>query len=266
VRRLLYLFILIGLYLTSTGQAVPVRIAALRSKPPVSARLAAEKPRLPTFDDVHERFTAIVLNESGWKSKPDIIGIGGVLVSRGGGRKAWRNYRGSGYGIDYKRFLTYAARASLKIFPVDDPWAFPVMVARYNRKGAAAREHHIRRQKRAGNSYWTSTFNLNCSEPKHWAESHDVPWKNYEDRCDILTAKTRGFLEGDHPKWCRTFTGEPAIPQFWGCELDVPRAEAQGWEELTCNEPDADCTGFDWRKDPNNVSCARNRFFRHPTK
>jgi len=106
VRRLLYLFIIIGLYLTSTGQATPVRLAALKTKPPVPARIAAgKKPPVPTFDDVHQRFTAIVLNESGWKSKPDIIGIGGVLLSRGGGRKAWRNHRGSGYGIDYRRFL-----------------------------------------------------------------------------------------------------------------------------------------------------------------
>ena len=260
MRRFLYLLILIGLYLTTTVQADPIRIAALKSKPPISASLAASKPKLPTFNDVHERFTALILNEAGWKSKGDIIGIGGVILRHGGGRNRARSYRGSGYGIDYLKFMKYAARVSAKTFPANSPWVQDALFWRYGKRGPAAREHHIRRQKSSYNSYWTSTLKKDCSEPANWKKQYpDVPWSGFTERCPALFEMTEKFLKGQMPQWCRSSDGEPATPKWWGGTMDVPGAS---WEELTCDEPDADCTEFDWRKDPNNVSCARNSFYR----
>jgi hypothetical protein len=262
MRRLSYLFIVIGLYLTTTGQSEPVRIAALKQRPPISARLAASKPPLPTFDEVHESFTAIVLNESGWKSVPDTIGIGNVILRHGGGRKHWRMYRGSGYGIDYLKFIRYAARVSSKVFPADSPWVQDALFWRYGKRGDKAREQHIRRQKKSSNAYWTSTLKKDCSEPAHWKQTHPgKSWLGYTKRCAALFDMTEKFLKGKLPNWCRTESGEPATPRWWGGTMDPPDPE---WEELTCDEPDADCDEFDWREDPNNVSCARNSFYRLP--
>lgn len=229
----------------------------------VSAALASEKLPDPTFEDVHLAYTRIVLNESGWESRPDMNGILEVLLRHSGGRNPKRNYQGTGYGINYRQFMLYAARVSTKTFPATDPWAYQAMVYKYGRTGETAREHHVKRQRSAaGNSYWTSELKLDCSEPKTWKEVYpDIPWSNFKKRCPELFRLTKEYLTGEHPNWCRTFDGEPATPKFWGCEQDVHRAEAEGWEELLCDDPDVDCSE-EKRNDLNNNSCARNRWFR----
>jgi hypothetical protein len=234
---------------------------ATASSQPISAKKAAEKPPVPTFKDAHRAFTRVVLNESGWKSKPDMNGITEILVSRGGGRDYGRRYPGAGYGLDYRRFITYTAKASLKTFPIDDPWAYPIMVMKYDRRGETALNHHVKRQKDSvGNVYWTSSFKLNCSEPDRWKEVYpNTQWEGFTKRCANLVKMTAEYLKGQYKNWCRTQAGEPATPQFWGSKADVLRNKRKNWEEIFCDKPETNCQD---RQDPNNTSCAKNRWFR----
>jgi hypothetical protein len=227
----------------------------------IDAKLASSKPPLPTFEDVHEAFTRIVVNEAGWKSRPDINGILEVLLKHGGGRNRSRGYKGSGYGIDYRRFITYAAKASLKTFPPECPWAQPIMKRRYGASDEAARRRHVQRQKKSiGNSLWSSTMKRDCSEPENWSLAYpETQWAGFEDRCKEIFRLTEEYLKGEHPNWCRTLDGEQTKPYWWGGIMDDPDHR---WEEVICDEPGAECEGFDWRKDPNNTSCARNSFYR----
>ncbi len=236
-RQLFLLFIVIAA--TAHGQTIPADIATGR-------RMISPTPR---FREVHEAFTRIVLNESGWNSRADIGGILEVHLSNSGGRSTSRERT---YGIDLRRFIYFSARVARRTFPAISPYIFP-----------ESRETHETWQKQYGNPYWTSTLKLNCSEPDHWSEVYPKnKWRDYKDRCKALVKLTEEYLKGEHPAWCRIKTGEPAQPQFWGSDADFRRfPEVRTWEELTCDEPNIDCT-----KDRRNSSCAKNRWFRLPRK
>ena len=53
----------------------------------IPASIASGNHLNATFDDVHHAFTRIVLNESGWYSRPDANGIMETILTNTGGRK-----------------------------------------------------------------------------------------------------------------------------------------------------------------------------------
>lgn len=229
----------------------------------IPASLAAGDMPMPTFEDVHLATVRIVKNETGWKNLPDLKAIIQVLVSGGGGRKG-RDYRGSGYGLDYIKYMTFAAEASLRTFPAEDPWALPVMVKRYKMSS----EDAIQRQKELqgkipGNVLWTSSMSLDCSEPYNWSMVYpESPWTLYTERCEALVQSVKETLKRPGENWCRTASGEPATPTIWGGLMDMHRVKPN-WEELICDAPGASCPkDFDWRQDPNRTECAWNKYYR----
>lgn len=240
----------------------------------IPARLAAGKgPRTPNFKQIHLAFTRIIKNEAGWRNQADVNGIGQVVLRLGGGRNRARSYRGSGYGLDYRQFMRGMAKASPKTFPAKSDWVTPHILGRYGTKSIAkARVIHRKRQKANGNAYWTHTMKHDCSKPGHWDEVYPLAdWAGYEKRCPELFEMTEAWLKGKLPNWCVTSEGDSVRPLTWGSRTD------KGWikRELTrvwCDQPDAtwtdregithpDCTDYDYRQDPNNQQCARNRFY-----
>ena len=158
--------------------------------------------------------------------------------------------------------MIFAAKASLRTFPATDPWAEMIIGHRYSLHGEMAIANHVQQQRKTNNTYWTSSFNTNCSEPDHWSEVYpDVQWKNFRNRCTALVEITARYLRGEEPNWCRNYWGEPANPRYWGSEKDLHRVEKETWEEIFCDEPSANCLSTD-RKDPNNKVCAKNYWFR----
>jgi len=260
--RLALLLSLSCFALTGMAQSIPARLASGRSDLPT-----------PNFKAVHLAFTRVVKNEAGWRNPADINGIGQVVLRLGGGRNTARRGRGTGYGLDYRRIMRGIARASPKTFPGTDPWVVPYMFGRYGTRSITrAREKHLERQKANGNAYWTHTMHADCSKPDHWDEVYpNADWRGYEERCPQLFQMTKTWLQGKLPNWCVTAEGESVRPLTWGSRTDM------GWvkRELTrvwCDTPSAmwtdrdgvvhpDCSDYDYRADPNNQQCSRNRFY-----
>lgn len=236
---------------------------------PASVAAGTMPLTVPTFKDAHEATVRLVRNETGWRTLPDINAIIRVLVHGSGGRRV-RDYQGAGYGIDYSRYMIFAAQAGLRTFPADDPWAYPVMVERYGVEGEAAKAKQREMQRKVANTIWTSAMKLDCSEPDTWAATYPTdPWsfrsprrKSHEDLCHELVAITKRMLQGKFANWCRTKTGEPATPELWGGLMDRHRVRAN-WEELICDAPGAVCPkDFDWTTDPSRTECAWNKYYR----
>jgi len=178
-------------------------------------------PKL-TFSDIHEAFTRIVLNESGWNSIADIGGILQVHLTNTGGRSTNYPTIKNNYGLNYRRLMRFSAAVSPRTFPYKSPWIIPLL----------SKEEFEKRQRSNGNTYWSSTMKLDCSEPAHWSEVYKEPWSNYTDRCKNLVKITAEFLRGERLEWCRTKAGTPASPQFWGSKSDAKRPEVKTWEEF----------------------------------
>lgn len=242
--------------------------SAVQGQQTIPASVAKASLPKATFEDAHLAYTRIVLNESGWYSPADACGILEVLKIGSQPPKtalkaaSIRLYnRENRTDIDYTRFVIRAAKASLRTFPIDDPWGKFVFEDRYKKNGIEAAEHHLDRQRKSINSYWTSTLKSDCSEPSHWKEIYIDPWSIYRDRCKDLFRMTSVYLKGEAPNWCRTLDGKPARPEYWGGSMDHPDKR---WERLTCNEPGVDCSAFNEGEDPNNGSCAKNFWYRMP--
>lgn len=222
----------------------------------VSARLASVSYPVPTFAELHERFAALCVNESGFISIPDQDGIlRAMLSSGGGGRRAGRNKRGQGYGLDYSRLMRRMARHSTRTFPADSKF---LLLSDARRARLAKRQTRLNR--------WTSTLKLDCTEPAGWPKTKTdgspmQQWRDYEDRCAVMVESTRAVLKGEVKSRC---DGEPTT---WGNEKDVEREGGpldQGWTQIYCDRPPdtpescAEKTRLEiWR----DKTCARNTFW-----
>lgn len=202
-----------------------------------------------TFADTHLALTRLILNESGWRSDADAIGIFRSLVSNSVGtelRVSELRHR--------TQFLRYLARVGNRTFPVDSPWL--------GLSGMPARTRHLAGQKLYGNALWTSSFKLDCSKPAHWDEVYpESDWEGYLDRCAALVVRTKALLLNKKPNWCQTLDGVPTSPKWWGGMMDMHRIQPD-WQEVFCDAPDTECPQ-DVRNSPNTPSgCAKNRYFK----
>lgn len=240
--------------------AVPVRA---ESKV-VSAFLASGRVPTPAFDDIHLAFTRIVVNESGFNSLADQDGILRALMWRGGGRKAGRDKRGQGYGLDYSKLMKRMVAHSTRTFPTN---------SRFLALTNSQRVLLSRRQTRQNR--WTSTLRLNCSEPTGWPKTkldgsrRMDPWRShYGKRCQRVVRSTRAFLQGKLRSHC------DAQPTTWGSILDIRRpggALESGWDEVHCdrpnpNNPDEVCDELTKEELLNSKTCARNTFWTWATE
>jgi len=221
----------------------------------VPARLAALKIPTPTFDDVHERFVAIVVNESGFKSVADQDGILQSLLHGGGGRKHDRRYRGQGYGLDYTKLMRQMARHSKRTFPANSRFLTLTM---------AQRLRLARRQTRLNR--WTSTLKLDCSDPSGWPEKKPdgtpmLSWRLFRERCQRLVETTRAVLQGKVQSYC------DGRPTTWGSIWDIRKpggALDRGWTEVHCDRPPDNpetCEQLTKLELWNSKTCARNTFW-----
>lgn len=221
----------------------------------ISGSLAAAGFRVPesesTFAAVHLAFTRIVLNESGWRSEADAIGIFQSILT---------NSVGSGFNSRVPRhrasFLRYLSRVGNRTFPADSLWLG--MTAGHERA------RHTALQKRArGNAYWTSSFKLDCSKPGNWNEAYpNTSWEGYPKRCAELVARTRAVLLSQTPYGCRTQDGGVAAsPRWWGGMMDMHRVQPT-WQEIICDDPEVTCSQEDRNASNTTPGCAKNRFFR----
>jgi hypothetical protein len=225
----------------------------------VPAWAAAGKVPTPTFSDIHLAYMRIVVNESGFKSLADQDGILQAMLWNGGGRKAGRNRHGQGYGLDYTRLMKRMASHSKRTFPPHSKFLL---------KTSAERALLVKRQTRLNK--WTSTLQLDCSEPEGWPKkkldgvtSMD-PWgSNYGKRCRLVVETTRAFLKGKYESFC---TDEPTT---WGSVPDIYRPGGPrdgGWLEIHCDRPnpknpDEDCNQLTKAELRNSKTCAKNHFW-----
>jgi len=221
----------------------------------VPARLAALKFPTPTFDDLHERFVAIVVNESGFKSIADQDGMLQALLHGGGGRKSGRRYRGQGYGLDYTKLMRQMARHSKRTFPVNSKF---LMLTAPQRAWLGKRQTRLNK--------WTSTLKLDCSEPTGWPKEKPdgtpmLPWRYFTERCQLLIETTRAILKGRVHSFC------DGRPTTWGSIWDIERpggALDRGWTEVHCDRPpdNPETCGQKTKLELwNGTTCARNTFW-----
>lgn len=244
-------------YLIALSICAALVAPAAADRQAISAKLAAAKFPVPTFREVHERFNAICANESGFRSLPDQDGIlQALLNSGGGGRKAGRNKRGQGYGLDYTRLMRRMARHSMRTFPAGSKF---LMLTDAQREWLRGRQTRLNR--------WTSTLKLDCSQPAGWprhqldGKTPMLPWRVYEDRCKALVESTAEVLKGRVRSYC------DGRPTTWGNERDVQRKGGpldQGWAEIHCDRPPdspevcGELTRLElWKRS----TCARNTFW-----
>jgi len=225
----------------------------------VPARLAAAVMPVPTFDDVHRAYMRIVVNESGFKSLADQDGILQALLWRGGGRKAGRRGYGYGWGLDYRSLMKRMIAHSRRTFPPDSKFLTVTHVQRLRLEKRQTRRNR-----------WTSTLQLDCSEPEGWPEMKRDgsrrmdPWRShYGKRCRLVVETTRAFLQGRMETHC---DGDPTT---WGSVSDIYRpggAHDNDWLEISCDRPhpknpDYDCDKLTRQQLLNSKFCAKNHFW-----
>jgi len=205
--------------------ALAMTLPALAAPDPLPATIPDRAP-LPTFDELHEQYARICLNESGFSNVADQDGILQALLYGGGGRRH-NSRRTDRWGLDHRKLMTRMLRHSPRTFPAD---------SRFLPLDADGRSRHADRQ--TALNRWTSTFTLDCSMPAGWPiVSPDDPagtWTKYAQRCQDFTASTRNLLQGNTPTAC---DGQPTT---WGSDDDVLRpggALDSGWKEIHCDRP-----------------------------
>lgn len=229
----------------------------------VSARLAAYEFPVPTFAELHLAFVRICANESGFFSLPDQDGIlQAMLFGGGGGRKAGRNKKGMGYGLDYAKLMRRMGRHSKRTFPSDSKF---LLVTDAMRVVIASKQTFLNK--------WTSTLELDCQRPAGWPEKARsgrpmLSWPLVvQGRCELLVRTTRQVLKGRVESYCDD------QPTTWGSEADVEREGGpldKGWTEVHCDRPPAtpeSCGKM--TKDEiwaSTTGCARNTFWTWITK
>lgn len=214
----------------------------------ISSFIASKQIPIPTFNDIHERFAAIIINESGFKSFADQDGILRALLWNGGGRKSSRNKKGQGYGLDYQKLMKRMAAHSTRIFPSDSKFL-----------NITSEQRILLFKRQTIQNRWTSTLKLDCSEPSGWPETYPS-WKHhYGKRCKLVIRTTRAFLRGRIKSYC---TGQPTT---WGSPADVNRPGGprdKGWKEIFCNRSSSEyCYELTKKELLNSATCARNQFF-----
>jgi len=230
------------------------------------ASVAAGRLPVPTFRQLHNAYTRLTLNESGFKSRSDQEGIFRAILHGGGGRNHGRRARrGTGYGLDYTKLMARMARHSSRTFPRDSK--FLVVLTPEKR----ARKNRLRTYQ----NDWTSTFKLDCSRPAGWKESVSKSWHGYEKRCALLVESTREVLQGKNVAHC------DGPITTWGSKDDRHRqggALDSDWHETQCDRPPqvegdppmeecAELRAKRWtdeeanRRLLNSTNCARNYFF-----
>jgi len=221
----------------------------------VSARLAAMKFPMPTFNELHEQFVHVCGNESGMKSLADQDGILQSLLHGGGGRKSGRGNRGQGYGLDYTRLMRQMAKHSKRTFP---PHSKFLLLTAPQRAWLVKRRTRLNR--------WASTLKLDYSEPSGWPEkmldgTAMMPWRFFQERCKGLIRSTRAILKGQVRSHC------DGRPTTWGSLWDIQKPEgaiAKGWKQIHCDwPPDTPLTcGLKTKLEKwNGTTCARNTFW-----
>lgn len=233
----------------------------------IPASLAAGKVSvpIPLFREVHEAFTRLVLNESGFKSEADQEGILKALLFGGGGRDKSRVGVGAGYGLDYAKLMTRMAQHSTRTFPPNSKFLVVVdskVLAHKNRL-------------RTYQTDWTSTMRLDCFQPGGWDEGRSGPWVGYIKRCAELVESTARALRGELASHC------DGPITTWGSHEDRGRGDGaieNSWRETHCDRParvasdppqeSCDELRESRRINPeanirllNSTNCARNFFF-----
>ena len=209
--------VLAALFLFATSAladgAIPASLAAGRVTIPI-----------PTFREVHEAFTRLVVNESGFKSEGDQEGILTALLFGGGGRDKSRTGHGTGYGLDYAKLMTRMARHSTRTFPRDSKFLVVVdskVLAHKNRL-------------RTYQTDWTSSLRLDCSQPIGWNEERSKTWLGYTKRCAELVRSTERALKGQVESYC------DGPITTWGSIDDRGRSDGaieNSWRETRCDRP-----------------------------
>lgn len=231
----------------------------------ILARIASGQLPVPTFDQLHEQFTRVVLHESGFKSRSDQEGILDALLYGGGGRDPERRGRGTGYGLDYAKLMARMAKHSTRTFPRGSKFLSIISPERLARKARL----------RTYQNEWVSTLGRDCSQPSGWDESRSNSWLGYVKRCPRLFKSTREVLQGRFEPRC------DGPITTWGSRDDRRReggALDSNWHETFCDRPPMTendppmekCSELrrDRWSDPeakrellNSTNCARNYFF-----
>lgn len=226
------------------------------------AKLASSEFPVPTFNELHEQYARVCAHEGGMLSVADQDGILRSLLYRGGGRRAGRNRRGQGYGLDYALLMRRMLRHSKRTFPSDSRF-LAVSVA----------QKQLIENSRTRLNRWASTLRTDCSKPSGWPEykldgvTPMTPWRAYEDRCKRFMRSTRKMLKGRIKSYC---TGQPTT---WGSVPDIRKrggALDKGWAEIYCDRPptthvECDVLRYGGRETRaalwNSRTCARNTFW-----
>jgi hypothetical protein len=221
------------------------------------SKIASEAARqvmpVPTFSDVHRAYFRIVANEAPFYSMADHDGILQALLFGGGGRHWLRGETpGTGYGLDYSKLMKRMIAHSPRTFPANSKFLL------LNKEG---RERHRARQ--TSRNLWSSSLQLNCAEPKGWAQFMPKPvndWqKLFGKRCRFAVRSTELFLKGFTRSHC---TGKPTT---WGNEKDTYRPGGpfdSGWKEIFCDRDRREkCEQLSREARLNSKVCAKNRFW-----
>lgn len=219
----------------------------------ITALDAAQTMPIPTFHDVHNAYFRIVANEAPFQSVADHDGILQSLLFGGGGRRWLRGEApGTGFGLDYKKLMKRMIAHSPRTFPANSKF---LMLDLDERK-----KHRARQTSR---NLWSSTLQLDCSEPAGWSQFATGPirdWRKlYFKRCKFAVRSTELFLKGFTRSRC------DGRPTTWGNDKDTYRpggpAES-GWQEIHCNRvPQATCDNLSQRLLLNSKVCAKNHFW-----
>jgi len=239
------------LSICNVAQAEPYAISAARAS---GRRLVADRNTITTIDFVHERYAALTINESGWNNQADANGIFQCIMSNVfPGNEAFQLENPK----HRSRYVAYIALVGNRTFPTDSPWL--------GLDTQALRDRHDQRQK-TGNARWTHALKTDCSKPHVWDNVYpDSEWKGYTTRCAKTMALTMALLRNKRPNWCRTLEGTPAVPRWWGGEMDLHRVE-NNWEEIICDAPGKTCTREDRLKPNIPEGCTKNWYFRPKIK
>lgn len=180
----------------------------------VSARVASARMRAPTFKELHEQYMRISLNESGWRSYGDQVGILESMLYGSGGRE---------HGINRARLMLRFVQHSPRTFPRNSRFLAMLTPEKSMRSNKLRTRHNI----------WTSTVKLDCTQPDGWDDDKSGPWAGYVKRCAGLRESTRAFLRGSAHLICK---GKPTT---WGSEEDARRKGGPidcGWQEISCDQ------------------------------
>ena len=219
----------------------------------IAAVDAARVMPTPTFSDVHKAYFRIVANEAPFYSEADHDGILRALLFGGGGRH-YRKHEpaGFGYGLNYTKLMKRMIAHSPRTFPANSKFLMFDLAER--------KQHRARQTPR---NLWSSTLQLNCSEPSGWAQFMPNPLQNwsklYEKRCKFAVRSTELFLKGLKKSYC------DGRPTTWGSENDTYRPGGpadSGWKEIFCDRVSKEqCDALSPAQLLNSRVCAKNRFW-----